>query len=190
MRIEIKHTQEEIKKFKNKQKELARKIQITLAKFLDIIRADAADEMIPNITGTPNPYQAKRIQPSIAGRLTSRTGKWAELLRQRTDGTGYLGGRIFKKFTGGFASRVRDLKGKHINFTATITSDANMALLPGRTLSRGGKGRLMPKENKDTLDARGLHEEDRPIFKKAFNKHQGNIVSAIRKNIDLTYAEV
>jgi len=58
-------------------------MNLAIAISIDNIRARAARSfIIPNKTGTRNPYEATKKQPSDSTRLTSRTGKLVEMLEQ------------------------------------------------------------------------------------------------------------
>ncbi len=58
-------------------------IQQSMATAMTKTRVRASKHIIPNDTSFANPYLARKNQPSTAGRLTSRTGKLAYMLKNR-----------------------------------------------------------------------------------------------------------
>jgi len=80
--------------FKRKQalrmKEHRKAIQMGLAYAMSETRRRAGDTLIPNNTGTVNPYVARRKQPSTPGKLTNRTSKLMKMLKYGTNASNPL----------------------------------------------------------------------------------------------------
>jgi len=80
-------------------------IQQGLAYALSETRRRAGDNLEPNITGSVNPYVARKKQPSIPGKLTNRTSKLMKMLKFGTNASNplnswdrsTLGKRLYKE---------------------------------------------------------------------------------------------
>ena len=57
-------------------------VQKAIAEWMVDVKKTARDEIIPNTSGTRHPKASARIQPSTAGKLTSRTGALRAMLSE------------------------------------------------------------------------------------------------------------
>jgi len=74
--------------------------QLDTATLLEIARAKASDEIIPNTTGSRNPYYARKVQPPTTGKLTSRTGKLKYMMEDKSNPSN------IKKYWKGFGKNI------------------------------------------------------------------------------------
>lgn len=149
-----------VKELQKRRKALRAEIQEKMGSFMDFVRADAADkEIISNSTGHRNPWKARKLQPSVPGRLTSRTGKMKHLLKQDL-GTPWNGrGRLtYKKDTSAFKMLVRVVRVKEADKDFLATIRVYISDIPSAVAETGDKGWRMPVETKLTLKMRFIWE--------------------------------
>ncbi len=159
--INVKGMSREVKKKNNLHRiELRRSV----AQYLDLVRLNSAEEqIIANTTGTLNPYNASKKQPSTPGRLTSRTGKLRWTLRQKLAQNPeiYWSGmkrKIAKLDLPVLALTVRDKGPKgvltHVEGSLKVKSTGKISM-SGRMSNRGSKSvGWMPKENSGSMRMR------------------------------------
>jgi len=147
-------------------------MQQAIAEGLTKTRLRAEEYIIENTTGKYNPYHARKEQPSVSGRLTSRTGKLKLMLKNGASSSNPLknwtgfGNKIAKQSSVALHSMVRaeKLNRREERYIGTI-----------RVLPRGGDPRLFstvrgqPQESLQTLVIRfnwefGIRGGRRPIF--------------------------
>lgn len=153
----------------------------SLAFAISDTRKRSAKELIPNRTGSYNPYQARRLQPAMPGKLTSRTGKLKYMLKYGTDKPKNYWGKPTKnklyreKKYAGLQGLIRRLDGDKENiYNAKLRVKINPS---ARMLFKTNFG--MPKETNRTLAVRfnwdnpaGIRGESRPFFRTVVDKTQ------------------
>ncbi|MHA1790279.1 MAG: hypothetical protein ACTSXT_13785 [Candidatus Helarchaeota archaeon] len=192
LKIKIEGIKETEKKLKKNNKKFAILMQMDIGEHLDRVRKGAADLMIANTAGTPNPYRARKKQPSIPGKLTVRTGKWKYLLRWDKSHLTRIGRIIAKKETPALRMKVRNVKLNGIRnrlFEGTIKAEVkNIGGMPYQVGTTGGKDRMMPRETKKTIEARALHEfKGRKIFEPSNNRNIPRLIREVKKDIFFAY---
>ena len=158
-------------------------IQQGLATAMTLTRKAAAEHLIPNITGFVNPYIARKKQPSIPGRLTSRTNKLHYMLMNKVSSSNPLrswigfGNRLVKEKSVGLMGQIRSIgTGDKESYRATyrigISSDSHL----------WDTYRGKPQESIRTLTMRFIWEyRGRPIFSPVVNLTSFTMRTQIKK---------
>jgi len=170
------HAEENIKELKAMIPRRRKAMQKAIAKSLTRARLRAEEYILPNTTGTYNPYFARKKQPGTSGRLTSRTGKLKIMLKSGAGASNPLKGWI------GFGNKIA--KQPSIALHSTVRAEKKDTFYTGaiRVWLRGGDQRLFdtargqPQESLQTLAVRfnwetGIRGDKRPIFEPIAKKN-------------------
>lgn len=191
-----------IKKIKKINREYRPEFQEVIQIMLDEIRFDAIRFIIPNSTGMLNPKQASMRQRSIAGKLTSRTGKLIFMLNHKAKpfGKGYTGKRSKVKKTAGLkesvilqreGSKLEAYRGKVL---FEFSNHGRLMSLGSKqiTMVRGKpvREKQMPRESSSTLFFRFLHDRQglkgqgkRPFLTPAARENKRTMTSLAAKRL-------
>jgi len=191
-RFEVKNAAAVTKELYIKRKTLHIAKQKAILNFLSSIPAKAIDEIIPNTTGCLDPLWARRAKPATPGRITSRTGKFIEMLRAKP-GNQTFNTKLAKQETYFTKSLVRLIRnGKMDEYVGTIKGDVKV--MSGRQTSRGRKvrGQRMPIETLRTLTFRFMHEggirgNKRKIFAPAAQKNIRKLNVELEKRTNMVW---
>lgn len=172
--VKLTGVKELVKKNKKKQKEHRIAIQKGLAVALTKTRQRAEEHLITNVSGTLNPHRARAMQPTLPGRLTSRTGKLGYML-----GYGINVGNPLSSWDNSSFGKINAKEVKNIGLKGQIKSvndrsysaTYRVSIKPNGVLMRtnaGPKG-MMPQESVKSLAIRfnwetGIRGQKRAIF--------------------------
>ena len=154
-----------VRMYNQNRKEILRAI----GTYLDMSRANASREIIPNVTGTRNPYHARKKQPSTPGKLTERTGNLQQMLEDDMGAAWKVTANTARKKTSALEGLVKIESGKNtkleryvgtlrVNVTDAALSKAKTFTSKLYNVLENRRSKIVFRETKQKLFMRFKHE--------------------------------
>lgn len=164
-----------------------------IGSYLTVTRAKASEYIIPNTTGTLNPWKARIQQPNTPNKLTSRTGKLKLMLGHKADV--YQPEKNWKGTRKLLTDHSMALKG---TVRVNLNSNVENRYRGVYRVDISGHGRLysryggMPRETVKTLGKRfnwerGIRGGKRPFMKPIIDRNKSDFERYVGNRVSVAF---